>query len=79
MVWQLPIFNSEAVEEDGGLFNSIVTAFRHRMTRRPFGLQSASVEPGGTGLARIVIVSLTWIYVFSLFPILNWELGSAEY
>ena len=76
MAWQLPIFYSEAVDEDGDLFKSIVTAFRHRMTRRPSGLQSASVEPSGIDLARIVIVSLTWIYVF--FPFFlsltgNWE------
>ena len=35
-----------------GLFNSIGTAFRHGMIRRPFGLQTASVEPSVTGLAR---------------------------
>ena len=78
LVWQLSIFNSEAVEEDGGLFNTIVTAFRHRMTRRLFGLQWASVEPSGTGLARIVIGSLTWIYVFSSFSYPTSTLGTGK-
>ena len=35
------------------------------MTRRPFGLQWASVEPSETGLARIVIVSNVNLRFFS--------------
>ena len=78
MVWQLPIFNSEAVEEDGGLFNSIVTAFGHRMTRQPFGLQSASVEPSGTDLARIVIRHCQFDVDLRVFPFSHPTLGTGK-